>query len=399
MCFRTMCNIVAVVFIGICTMSASGRSDRELQDTLPQISELTHLNFTPGDKVESSDYADISYAKSLFVAFNGGTDALSRYREPVLSRGTQGITVFRSVSPAVVVVVVGSIKNQSFDPEGIGTGAIVDAHGYVLTNWHVINGYPGALVFLKPSGQPELTNARAFVTKVVYYDSAVDLALLKFINPPPSLPSLSIGDISQVQVAEDIHIIGHPHGNLWSYSTGVVSQIRDGYSWKYEDGSKHVSKVLQLQTAINPGNSGGPVVDDSGRILGLVAMSEEGQNLDYAIAADVIKHFLFIGMQMSTRGADIATAASVSPEQVFSAKSASGLVVSKTVYKDATLYSIEAADKRRLGLVGTFSDGMVIRAWGPSPSGKFNSWSATLTQGRQFTAVASTGTIEVVSMR
>lgn len=95
-----------------------------------------------------------------------------------------------------------------------------------------------------------------------------------------------------MQVAEDIHVIGHPEGNPWSYSTGVVSQIRDGYEWTYTDGSKHQAKVLQLQTAISPRNSGGPVLDDQGRLLGLIAMSQEGQNLDYAVAADVIQSFV-----------------------------------------------------------------------------------------------------------
>jgi len=396
--FKGLHSIAVIVILGVFIVGAFEGFASDSQDSLPQISDLDKLSFTPSDRVEDSDYLDLSYARSLFIAFEGGSDAVAKYREPILSRGAQGVTVFRSVSPAVVVVVVGSLKDGSFDPEGIGTGAIVDSRGYVLTNWHVINGYPGALVFLKPTGQPELSNAKAFVARVVYYDSTVDLALLKVTKPPAALPSLSVGDISQVQVAEDIHIIGHPHGNLWSYSTGVVSQIRDGYTWKYEDGSNHTSKVLQLQTAINPGNSGGPVVDDSGKILGLVAMSEEGQNLDYAIAADVIKRFLFTGMQMNTRGAET-IASSVAPQQVFSAKSTSGLSVSKMVYKDAILYSVDSSSKRRLGVIANFSDGTIIRAWSPGASGKFTSWSATFPRGRQMTAVASGGIFELVTAR
>jgi S1-C subfamily serine protease len=153
-----------------------------------------------------------------------------------------------------------------------------------------------------------------------------------------------------VQIAEDIHIIGHPHGNFWSYSTGVVSQIRDGYTWSYKDGSNHTAKVLQLQTAINPGNSGGPVVDDSGNILGLVAMSEEGQNLNYAIAVDVIKRFLSTGMQMNPRGAQV-LAASPRPQQLLSGKLSDGLAVNKAVYQDAVLYEVRKHDGTTLGVV------------------------------------------------
>ena len=370
------------------------------KNSLPSVAELEKLTFAPvsGDSYNSL-HENVAVAKGLFVAYRGGLDALSKYHDPILTRGGFGISVFKSVSPAVVVVVVGRMKDQDFDPEGIGTGAIVDARGYVLTNWHVINGYSGALVFLKPSGSTDLANAKAFGAKVIYQDSTVDLALLKLVNPPAGLPSLAVGDISQVQVAQDIHIIGHPHGNLWSYSTGVVSQVRDSYSWTYEDRSKHVAKVLQLQTAINPGNSGGPVVDDYGKILGLVAMSEAGQNLDYAIAADAIKRFLVLGMQPTTRGVEVSVEPSVRPDQVFAAKLADGSLVLKAVYSGLVLYSVGTNDKQRIGLIAKFTDGTVIKAWNVDPFGTFGSWSAILPDRRQFIGAQTNGVLDIVSLK
>src|SRR6185437_3997155 len=169
---------------------------------------------------------------------------------------------------------------------GLGSGAIVDPRGYILTNWHVINGYSGALIFLRPRTGADAATSDTYVAKVVAQSALKDLALLKIINPPSALAVLRIGRLSDVQVAEDIHVIGHPKGHCWSYTTGVVSQIRDAYKWSYSDGSSHQARVIQLQTAVNPGNSGGPVFDDSGSIIGLVAMGEEGQSLNYAIAAD-----------------------------------------------------------------------------------------------------------------
>ncbi len=92
-----------------------------------------------------------------------------------------------------------------------------------------------------------LSGPRTFATVRVRsrwtISSKADLALLKMIDPPTTLPYLTLGEIDQVQVAEDIHVIGHPHGNLWSYSSGVVSQIRDGYTWTYSDKSTHEAKV------------------------------------------------------------------------------------------------------------------------------------------------------------
>jgi S1-C subfamily serine protease len=364
---------------------------------LPSISDLEHLQFVPTDhpSVPDGSYSELSTIRSLFAAYNAGSEAVAKYRDPVLTRGSSGITVFRTVSPAVVVVIVGSVKQDKFDPEGIGTGAIVDAHGYVLTNWHVINGYREAVIFLKPSHASELTDAQAHIATVVYQNPTIDLALLKIIDPPSNLPHITVGSIDQAQVAEDIHIIGHPHGNLWSYSTGVISQIRDDFTWKYEDGSQHMTKVLQLQTAINPGNSGGPVVDDSGRMLGLVAMIEEGQNLDYAIAADVIKNFLRTGLGMTTRGSAHPTANVDPPGKISTATLSDGSVVSKVVYSDVVVYSV--VGKPAEGMEAKFSDGTEISARGYDSTGHFESWHAKLPEGRELTATASAGSVTRIS--
>ena len=391
---RRICVLSVAVYCFVSLIAASS-SDPQL----PSISELEKLTFTADKALPTSSppYAEVSDTRGLFLAYGAEAKALAKYRDPVLTRGAQGESIFRSVSPSVVAVVVGSLnKNNKFDPEGLGTGAIVDPRGYILTNWHVINGYRGALIFLKPSGNPDLAQAEAFGAKVVYQDPTIDLALLKMIDPPRILHDLHVGEISQVQIAEDIHIIGHPHGNFWSYSTGVVSQIRDGYTWSYQDGSKHEAKVLQLQTAINPGNSGGPVVDDSGTILGLVAMSEEGQNLNYAIAADVIKRFLSVGMQMNPRGAQ-ASLPSPPPQQLLAGKLSDGLPVSKAVYPDALLYQVRRNDGTILGMVARFSDGTVLSAWRPDMDGNFRSWSADFTDGRHLVATASSGFVAGIS--
>jgi S1-C subfamily serine protease len=390
-------TVLGIVLLSICSILASGMPSADATDHMPSISELETLSLTAAEVPTAPNlpYVEVSAVRGLFLAYNAGSEAVSKYRDPVLTRGTSGITVFKAVSPSVVVVVVGSVKNDKFDAEGMGTGAIIDPRGYVLTNWHVIQDHSDAAIFLKPTAGSDLANAECRVARVIYQDSGIDLALLKMIEPPPTLHSISIGDIGQIQVAEDIHIIGHPHGSLWSYSTGVVSQIRDNYSWTYEDGSKHLAKVLQLQTAINPGNSGGPVVDDAGKILGLVAMSEEGQNLDYAIAADVIKRFLLTGMQMTTRGVDKSVSPSKPPQRLFLGKVGDSPLVSKAVFSDMILYSINGKDS---GLVAKFNDGMVVRAWNANGIGEFRSWSAKLPNGKELVATASNGTLTHISM-
>jgi hypothetical protein len=199
------------------------------------------------------------------------------------------------------------------------------------------------------------------------------------VKPPSNLRPVAIGSIASVQVAEDIHIIGHPKGNLWSYSSGVVSQVRDGYDWTYEDGSKHEAKVLQLQTAINPGNSGGPVLDDQGNLLGLVAMSEEGQNQDYAIAVDIIQKFLVRAASLNTRGA---ATKPQSPDAEYSTASLKGgRTVLKVSYTDMIEYLISDEKGKAVGLLAEASDGTHLTAWDASPFFVFTEWAISLPSG------------------
>lgn len=269
----------AAISFGGCLAAASQSCAAQLPPSQPVISSIAQYQ----SSAKSIKLPEI-YLRVARKKFN--------YQEPILTRSASGISVFRTASPAVVLIFVGDVKNDQFDPTGLGSGVVINSTGDILTNWHVIQGYSAAVIFFKPEGNADVENSKPYVARLVAQTETADLALLHLTEDPPSKVSIPIGNISSVQVAEDIHVIGHPEGNPWSYSTGVVSQIRDGYAWTYTDGSKHQAKVLQLQTAISPGNSGGPVLDDQGRLLGLIAMSQDGQNLDYAVAADVIQSFV-----------------------------------------------------------------------------------------------------------
>jgi S1-C subfamily serine protease len=311
---------------------------------------------------------------------------LQRYHEPPLTRSGTGVSIFRRASPSVVLVVSGNVKNEQ--DVSLGAGVIVDAAGYVLTNWHVIAGYQGGVVFLKPPVGTDVSETNAYAASLVAQNPRADLALLKIVKAPSGLRALPIADISSVEIAEDVHIIGHPHGNLWSYSTGVVSQVRPSYEWSYSDGSKHQAKVLQMQTAINPGNSGGPVLDDTGRILGLVAMSEEGQNLDYAIAADVIKAFLGNALQSRVRGGGPSHLGQ-STVRYSAAQRKDGQRVIRAVYSELVAYTLLDPKGEAIGVVAEASDGTTVRAWTPNPLGGFRHWLVRLPDGLQIKAEAS----------
>lgn len=305
-------RLLAAMFISVACFSSTVSNEPD------QMSRFAKLTFSPDPRVserERSQIEALMQLVELVPAYEPGIQAVRTYKDPVLTRGTRGITLFRQASPGVVLVTVGKVVNEQFQPEGLGTGAVIDSRGYVITNWHVVNGYSGALVFLKPLGAAEPTNDLALIGKVIAQDETRDLALLRLINPSKPFTVLPVST-SNVDVAEDVHIIGHPKGHFWSYSTGVISQYRRAYDWSYEDGSKHRANVLQMQTAVNPGNSGGPVLDDAGQIIGLVAWGENGQNLNYAISADEIRGFLSQNMPVTavrTRGAQASTTKSIAP--------------------------------------------------------------------------------------
>ena len=199
------------------------------------------------------------------------------------TRGEKDIAVFQKAAPGVVLVLAG--KNT------LGSGAIISRDGGVITNWHVVRDNSQIVVVLKPRDSVDLRKDLAFSARVEKIDQVADLALLKIINPPPTLSVLSLGNAASLSVGQDVHAIGHPEGEVWTYTKGIISQIRPNYQWKTEEGL-HRANVIQTQTPINPGNSGGPLLDDGVRLVGVNSFRSGGEGLNYAVSVDTISEFL-----------------------------------------------------------------------------------------------------------
>lgn len=209
------------------------------------------------------------------------------------TRGAKDTKIYQAASPAVVLVVT---------KDSLGSGALISPDGRIVTNLHVVGKADEVGVVFKPATEgAEIKDADLRVAKVVRRDALTDLALLQVGEVPAGVTPLAIGSAAQVQVGSDVHAIGHPTGQAWTYTRGIVSQIRQDYAWATESRIKHKATVIQTQTPINPGNSGGPLIDDELRIIGINSFSSDGEGINFAVSADDVKALL---VMTSDRGSE-----------------------------------------------------------------------------------------------
>ncbi len=155
----------------------------------------------------------------------------------------------------------GGAEPRSFRTEGSGTGFVVDQHGYIITNHHVVE--KADRIKVKIAGEDTEYRAR-----VVGYDSETDLAVLKIDAKQPLIP-VQIGNSDSVQVGDWVIAIGSPFGLQATVTAGIVSAER---SSRDLPSANSFQNFLQTDAAINPGNSGGPLLNIRGEVIGVNTM-------------------------------------------------------------------------------------------------------------------------------
>jgi len=140
---------------------------------------------------------------------------------------------------------------------GMGTGVVIDKRGYILTNYHVVQGVKNIEV---PTGDRQKTTAR-----LLAHDPDTDLAVLK-IDVDRPLPVIEIGTSSDLMLAETVTAVGNAYGYEHTVTVGIISQL--GRTVQVNDDQVY-RNLIQTDAAINPGNSGGPLLNMNGDMIGI----------------------------------------------------------------------------------------------------------------------------------
>ena len=180
--------------------------------------------------------------------------------------------VYDSAKDSVAYITTGS---------GTGSGFVVSADGYIVTNAHVVDGANGQI-------KAKVGDGDALDAKLVGQDASTDIALLKV--SASNLKPLALADSSAVQVGDAAYAIGNPFGLDRTLTVGVVSALQreipspNGYS---------INDVIQTDAAINPGNSGGPLFNAAGQVIGVNSQieSSSGGNvgIGFAVPSNTVK--------------------------------------------------------------------------------------------------------------
>lgn len=193
--------------------------------------------------------------------------------------------IYKKVAPAVVMVSTKSLQSVNGwfqqETEGMGSGFIINNDGYILTNYHVIDGAKEVTV--------TLSDNREVKASVVNYDADQDVAMIK-INDDIEVPGVvELGDSDALQPGEEVLAIGNPLSKELSstLTKGIISALNRSVETK----TGVSTNLIQTDTAINSGNSGGPLINTKGEVIGINTLkaSDGAEGIGFAIPINDVK--------------------------------------------------------------------------------------------------------------
>ncbi len=235
--------------------------------------------------------------------------------------------VYRQVSPSVVYIQV--IKQVGIEipgmpgiEAGVGSGFVWDREGHIVTNYHVVQEADVVEVTFLDGTQA--------LADVVGTDPHSDLAVVQVRDVPQEvLKPVTPGDSDQLFVGQRALAIGSPFAQQWTLTVGVISAL--GRTIRSGTSRFSIPEVIQTDAAINPGNSGGPLLDDSGRVIGVNTMILSGarssSGVGFAVPINIVKRVVpaliekgeyvypWLGIAGVTLNRDLAEAMDLDPNQ------------------------------------------------------------------------------------
>ncbi len=184
------------------------------------------------------------------------------------------------VSPAVVNIKVKKKTGDRSGEDAGGSGFIISPEGFIVTNCHVAENSKKIEI--------ELQDGRVFPADLTGLDPYTDLAVLKIYTD--NLPFISFSENAGLKVGQLSIAIGNPYGFQCTVTTGVISAL--GRTLQSRSG-RMIDNVIQTDAALNPGNSGGPLVDSTGKVIGVnTAIIRGAQGICFAIGAGTTEYIV-----------------------------------------------------------------------------------------------------------
>jgi S1-C subfamily serine protease len=200
------------------------------------------------------------------------------------------IQVYEGANRGVVNIITSTVSYDRFfmlpsPGEGAGSGSVIDKRGHILTNYHVVEDARDIQVTLNGKTYED--------AEVVGTDPDQDIAVLRIDAPPEELFPVPVGTSDNLRVGQRVYTLGNPFGLEGTLTTGIISNINRTLPSRT---GREMKSIIQTDAAMNPGNSGGPLLDTSGRMIGMnvaiATKSGQSAGLGFAIPINRIRQIV-----------------------------------------------------------------------------------------------------------
>lgn len=292
-----LCSLLTIGFIGMMVYGFSvdikedlnsDRSDSGNSFRLPNKDSTTPFETLPDTSSQGKTHDESDYSDKVNKDYSG-MKLESNPKDAKTNNSYTAAKASEKVSDSVVGILCYSddVPDQAdtTTASSQGSGIIFSQDGYVITNAHVIGNSKTAYAI-----RVVTSDGKEYKAGVVGYDSRTDIAVLK-MDDAKGLTPATFGDSSQLEVGQDIIVVGNPGGLDYQNTTtkGVISALDRKLS------TSSLTKYIQTDAAINPGNSGGPLVNYYGQVVGITTskiVSETYEGMGFAIPSQTVKNIV-----------------------------------------------------------------------------------------------------------